>query len=77
MPGQTVVATAARVALYADVTRGALVLDTYGPGTLLAVLEPTGDHPGYPVLNEGQTWVRVRAVDGLVGWVMGSQVEVE
>jgi SH3-like domain-containing protein len=54
-----------------------LVLDTYGPGTLLGVLEPTGDHPGYPVLNEGQTWVRVRAVDGLVGWVMGSQVEVE
>jgi len=44
---------------------------------LLEVLDPDGDVDSYPVVIDGQSWLRVRAADGLVGWVKAQQVEVQ
>jgi hypothetical protein len=44
------------------------VLDSIAEGSILTVMEPGGDFASYPVEQEGQSWVRVRAADGLVGW---------
>jgi hypothetical protein len=39
------------------------------------VLAPSGDYADYPVVVDGVGWVRVRAADGLVGWVQSELVE--
>jgi SH3-like domain-containing protein len=76
-PGDTVAASGGRVELYADASQESIVLDTLGAGVMLEVLDVNGDFEGYPVEVEGHGWARVRAADGLVGWVMTDQVEVQ
>ncbi len=75
--GETVVASEGRVEVHADASVGALVLDTFGTGVVLEVLDVGGDFESYPVEMDGHGWVRVRAADGLVGWVMTDQVEAQ
>jgi hypothetical protein len=75
--GDLVVASSGRVEIYADASLEALVLDSFGPGVALEVLDPSGDYEGYPVEADGHGWARVRATDGLVGWVMTDQVEAQ
>jgi hypothetical protein len=76
-PGDIVEASQGRVEICADATTGSMVLDSYGPGVALEVVDPSGDYGDYPVEADGHGWVRVRATDGLVGWVMTDQVEAQ
>ena len=69
-PGTQVAGATERVSLHAEASVDALVLDTYGAGVELEVLEPAGDALEYPVVADNHGWVRVRANDGLVGWAM-------
>ncbi len=73
--GAMVSASAGRVELHADVAIDAPILDSVGPGVALVVLPPSGDYEIYPVVIDGISWVRVRAEDGLVGWVQANLVE--
>jgi hypothetical protein len=72
-----VVAGGSRVEIYADAAPNALLLDSVGAGIALEVLDPSGDFESYPVEAGGYGWVRVRAADGLVGWVRTDQVEAQ
>jgi len=76
-PGDQVASRAGRLTLYANVTTDAPVLDSYGVGVALTVIEPSGDYTGYPVVAGGHGWVRVRAADGLVGWVTTDTLEAQ
>lgn len=75
--GDMVGAVDGRVEIYADASLDALVLDSFGTGVELEVLDPSGDYETYPVVVDGHGWARVRAADGLVGWVMTDRVEVQ
>lgn len=55
--------------LRADAAADALVFQSYAPGERMVIVEPSGEYAGYPVVNGGQEWYRVRAADGLVGWL--------
>lgn len=68
--GDSVVNEQGQVTLHADTTLDSLVLDTINPGVAMTVIEPSGSDESYPVENEGYGWVRVRSVDGLVGWAI-------
>ena len=57
------------VDVYADADPTAPRFGEYPAGTVLAVVEAGGDFGGYPVEVDGRRWYRVRAPDGLVGWV--------
>ena len=57
------------VTLRADAADDSLILQRYAIGEALEVLEPSGDYADYPISIGGQEWVRVRAGDGLVGWL--------
>lgn len=76
-PGDIVQASQGRVEIHADASSDSMVLDSYGPVVALEVVDPSGDYSGYPVEADGHGWVRVRATDGLVGWVMTDQVEAQ
>lgn len=69
-PGDRVASENRQLTLFADASVNAPVLDAVTPGSVLVVLEPSGDYSEYPVLRGGQNWVRVRAGDGLAGWVL-------
>ncbi len=70
VPGETVIGQEANVRVYADASPDSLLMDSYGKGATFTVLEPSGDYNNYPVEKDGHTWIRARASDGLVGWVM-------
>ncbi|MFN8465203.1 MAG: hypothetical protein U0X20_06610 [Caldilineaceae bacterium] len=55
--------------VYADAAPTAQRFGEYPAGTVLTVVEAGGDFAGYPVEVDGRRWYRVRAPDGLVGWV--------
>jgi len=59
---------------YADADPTALRLAEYAAGTTFVVVEPGDDYGVYPVDMNGVRWYRVRADDGLVGWVMADAV---
>lgn len=63
------ITAAGSVDVYADADPTAQRFGEYPAGTVLTVVEAAGDHSGYPVEVDGQRWYRVRAPDGLVGWV--------
>lgn len=77
-PGQGVVGKAvssqAYVLLRADAGYASLVMDAFDDGSAFVVLEPSGDYAGYPVEHDDTRWVRVRAADGLVGWLDEAQI---
>lgn len=56
--------------VYAVPSRSGLVMDLYRDGAAFVVLDPAARAESYPVEAEGFTWYRVRASDGLVGWVV-------
>lgn len=60
--------------VYAAADSGSLVMDVYRDGALFVVLEPGGDVTSYPVTAFDKSWYRVRAGDGLVGWVLADQL---
>lgn len=55
---------------------GFAIVALYDPDTRFTVMEPDRYHPAYPVLLDGVEWVRVRAADGLAGWVKVSELRV-
>ncbi len=61
--------------LYAVADPEALTLAEYAVGDRFTVLGPPGDITVYPVELSGVRWYRVRAQDGLVGWVMADGIE--
>lgn len=72
--GQTVQA-AATLLLHADADLGALVMNRYPVGAQFTVLMPSGEYEAYPVgADDSSTWYRLRAADGLVGWVAANEL---
>jgi hypothetical protein len=57
------------VTLYADAGEASPRFGVYDAGTVLTVIEAGGDYAAYPVEVDGARWYRVRAPDGLVGWM--------
>lgn len=57
------------VRLYAFAGADAPVMAIYDAGSSFAVIEPDLEYTAYPVVVEDVSWVRVRAADGLAGWV--------
>jgi len=64
-----VVAAAGDVGVYTDAAQSAAIMEIYAQGALFTVMEPGADYASYPVFVDGLSWVRVRAGDGLAGWV--------
>lgn len=62
--------------VYGDANPNAPTLAEYAAGNRLTVLDPPGNFVAYPVELSGVRWYRVRAEDGLVGWVMADGIEV-
>ncbi|HRA68609.1 MAG TPA: SH3 domain-containing protein [Caldilinea sp.] len=61
--------------IYASPDPNSLTLAEYTAGDLFTVIEPPGDVSAYPVELNGVRWYRVRAGDGLVGWVIADGIE--
>jgi hypothetical protein len=69
--GQQVIAVGERpLRVQADAFGTAQVLEVYPPGAIFTVVEPSVAYDSYPVQNEGRTWYRLQAADGLVGWAV-------
>ena len=73
IPGQLFVAVDT-VRLYADANRQAMVMNQYAASSVFTLLEPSGDYLAYPVTAEGADWLRLRADDGLVGWLPANEL---
>lgn len=61
--------------IYAAAEPNAPTLDEYAAGDRFTILGPPDDVPIYPVELAGVRWYRVRASDGLVGWVIADGIE--
>jgi hypothetical protein len=62
--------------IYAAAEPDVPTLAEYTAGDRFTVLGPPGDITVYPVELSGVRWYRVRAEDGLVGWVIADGIEV-
>ena len=62
--------------LYADAARSSLVLNVIAQGESITITEASGNYATYPVEADGIAWVRVRAGDGLAGWVDSTKLEI-
>ena len=61
--------------IYAAAQPNVPTLDEYAAGDRFTILGPPDDVPIYPVELAGVRWYRVRAADGLVGWVIADGIE--
>lgn len=61
--------------LYAAAEPETITLAEYEAGDRFIIMGPPGDLLVYPVELSGVRWYRVRAFDGLVGWVMADGIE--
>ncbi|BAM01541.1 MULTISPECIES: hypothetical protein [Caldilinea] len=61
--------------LYAAAEPETITLAEYEAGDRFTIMGPPGDLLVYPVELSGVRWYRVRAADGLVGWVMADGIE--
>ena len=61
--------------LYAAAEPETITLAEYEAGDRFTIMGPPGDVLIYPVELGGVRWYRVRAADGLVGWVMADGIE--
>lgn len=76
-PGQRAAAVSnngAGTRVYGDSRLDALVLDMYQDGAAFEILAPGAEVTAYPVERDGRMWYRVRASDGLAGWVTADQL---
>ena len=73
-PGATIAARGI-VRVYPAADPRAQAMSEYQAATTFVVIEPGADYAGYPVETNEVRWYRVRAEDGLVGWVMADGVE--
>lgn len=76
LPAGTGVRARGMLRIYAAPEPVAATLAEYVASDLLTVVEPPGDIATYPVELNGVLWYRVRAADGLVGWVMADGIEL-
>jgi len=72
---QVVIVDPAGTRVRADAGENAPVLHLFAAGEVMETLKPSGDYDAYPVTVDGLDWVRVRAADGLVGWVAVDAIE--
>ncbi|HHW85208.1 MAG TPA: SH3 domain-containing protein [Chloroflexi bacterium] len=61
--------------IYAAAEPNVPTLDEYVAGDRFTILGPPDDVTIYPVELAGVRWYRVRASDGLVGWVIADGIE--
>lgn len=61
--------------IYAAAEPNVPTLDEYAAGDRFTILGPPDDVTIYPVELAGVRWYRVRAVDGLAGWVIADGIE--
>ena len=63
--------------IFAEPDQAAARFAQYAAGSQFTIVEPDGEFTMYPVEVDGQHWYRVRAEDGLVGWVVDQDVVAE
>ena len=74
-PGENVVSQVSDLPLRMESSASSSIMEAYRVGAEFEVLEPANAAAPYPVMAEGVGWIRVRAEDGLVGWVVVDDVQ--